>query len=213
MGGNIALFFTGAMSKLVSHLIVVESFGPFSVKNPSFKPENMERQIQNYPALLKITPKVYPKVGDAVAKLTENNPNINLESASRIVTRSLVKVTGGYSFSHDPQLLASSIRPWEEHEVENIIRRIQCPVLVFLTKGTIAAFKDSDRKKEQKRSVEKDMWNWDLASRLKYFDPKLLKLVLVEGSHHVHLDNPTVVFPHVIKFLEANGGNTVKASL
>jgi len=139
MGGSIAVMLAGSMPNLVESLISIESLGPFPQE---VTPQKMETEMLKYPTLLKAKPKVYSSIEAAIAKLREKNPNLEELSASYIVRRSLYKVSGGYSFSHDQKLLAGSIHPWGVEEVKKFTKRIRCPFLTIWTDLTVSVYRN-----------------------------------------------------------------------
>jgi len=140
-------------------------------------------------------PKIYPDIREAIRKLRKNNTTLAERSASLIVLRSLIKVEGGYSFSHDPRLVARSIFRFNEKEVRNFVMGIKCPVLLFWTKNTV--------EKQSAQKVGNSSLQQIFQERFELLNPNISKfIVLEEGEHHVHLDRPELVLPHIEAFYD-----------
>lgn len=100
---------------------------------------------------------------------------------NRKVTRGTKQVEGGWQFRHDVRhRVASPIRMTEE-QVEAFTVAVQCKSLVFV--GTVGDQYFGRAWEKRKASV------------------KHLTEVQVEGAHHVHLDQPSLLVPHVASFL------------
>jgi len=97
----------------------------------------------------------------------------------------MIKVPGGFCFSHDPRLVASSLFNLHPEDCLVLLGNIECPVLLFFTENTLQKWKVTflDTYKEA-------------------FKPGVLTFVhLEEGTHHVHLDNPDLLIDHIFSFL------------
>jgi len=109
--------------------------------------------------------------------------------------RSLVKVEDGYSFSHDPRLVAPSIFRFNETDNKHFISGIKCPILMFWTRKTADL--------NESRKIFDLSTQQIYQERVKLLDPATTKVILLEeGSHHVHLDRPDLVLPHIEKLFE-----------
>jgi len=113
-----------------------------------------------------------------------------------IVLRSLIKVQDGYSFSHDPRLVGRSIFRFSELDNRSFISGIKCPLLLFWTKATV-------EEQHTQIKVNKVTLQQIYQERVELLNPAITTVVVLEeGSHHVHLDLPDLVLPHIEKLFE-----------
>jgi len=139
-------------------------------------------------------PKLYPDIKSAVRKFRENN-SLEEHSASLIALRSLVKVQDGYSFSHDPRLVGGIIFRYDETDIGHFVKGIKCPVLLFWTRKTLDWALQTKIDNTTRYQIFQE--------RFKLLNPTISKqVILEEGGHHVHLDRPDLVFPHIEKFYD-----------
>jgi pimeloyl-ACP methyl ester carboxylesterase len=183
MGGIIATIFAGAMPHLVEKLVLVEGLLWLTSERPIS--HSLGQALEDRASLFNRQPRVYGTLTELVDRLKKNNPDIAPSSAFKIVRRSMLKVPGGYCFSHDPRLIANSLYRPHPLDCLDILGNISCPVLLFFTKNTLKK------------------WNVDfMDSYQQAFKPNILNFVLLEsGTHHVHLDNADLLLDHIISFL------------
>jgi len=133
MGAAVATCVAAVIPQHVKSLILIEGLGewPSGMSATEILRQGLEARSSLY---FTRQPKVYPDVKSAINKLRENNKNLAEQSASIIVKRSLVKVQDGYSFSHDPRLVARPLIRYNEEETRSFIKGIKCPTLVIWTK-------------------------------------------------------------------------------
>jgi len=194
MGAAVATFVAAVIPENIESLILIEGFGEFPTQLNSLEVlrQGIEFRSKQF---FDRQPKVYPDIKSAIRKLRENNANLAELSASLIVLRSLIKVEDGYSFSHDPRLVAPSIFRFNETDNKHFILGIKCPVLMFWTR------KSSDL--NESRKIFDSSTQQIYQERVKLLNPATSQVILLEeGSHHVHLDRPDLVLPHIEKFFE-----------
>lgn len=131
-------------------------------------------------------------------------------SSSSIPSTATPGSSDGWVFRHDPALLLS-VMSHSEDDVRAFLSDIHCPVLY------IVATNPDRRAKWQKDLVKKggdmdvilnplELSVFDIARmRVKQISSSLLQLVIMEGSHHLHLDSPSSVLPTIDHFLKACG--------
>lgn len=194
MGAAVSTLVAAAVPTLVKSLILVEGIGEWPTRLNAL--ETLQKGINMRSKLFfDRQPKVYPDIKSAINKLRENNPTLAQHSASFIVRRSLVKVQDGFSFSHDPRLVARPLSRFTEESTWSMISGIRCPVLIIWTQKTLQSYAQYQIKETK---TTKDIFE----ERMSLLNPQCTTIVtLEEGSHHVHLDNPEAVLEHVVKFL------------
>jgi len=194
MGAATATLVAATIPDNILSLILVEGLGEWP--SPLNQLQGLKSALDSRnKQFFERQPKVYPDIKSAIRKLRENNHNLAELSASLIVLRSLVKVQDGFSFSHDPRLVARSIFRYGEIEMREFICGIKAPVLLIWTKQTI---EQNSKVKIGNKSLQ-DIFE----ERVKLLNPATTTvLILEEGSHHVHLDRPDLVKGHIDKFIE-----------
>lgn len=120
---------------------------------------------------------------DAAAKGRMVAGTIAYESALALTKRGTKEVEGGVIWSFDRREinLGSMLRYSEEH-LNIILTGIETPTCIVLAKDGIL----KDRKLIDARAAL----------------IKKAELHFVEGHHHVHMDDPKVVAPHIVEFMK-----------
>ena len=144
-------------------------------------------------------PKVYRDIEECTKKLMSNNETLAEHSAKSIVKRATLLVPGGVSFTHDPRLVYEKQLSISEEDTSELFKRINCPVLLFWTKGTLRKYR-TPKKGDPAPDIQKNSKIVEvLEERMKCIN--FLQVKVVEGSHHVHLDNPEVIANDVLELL------------
>uniref|UniRef100_A0A6B2LBA9 AB hydrolase-1 domain-containing protein n=1 Tax=Arcella intermedia TaxID=1963864 RepID=A0A6B2LBA9_9EUKA len=192
MGAAVATIVSSVLTDVIKKLVLVEGLGdwPSSLDAVGVLNAGLETRTKAY---MQRQPKIYPSIESAINKLRENNKTLAETSAKVIVQRSLLKVQDGYSFSHDPRLVAKPVSKFHEMDVRNFISNIKCPVLLFWTQKTMASY--------SKQNIRGKTLAEIFEERTKCLPPGSRVIILSDGAHHVHLDAPELVWNHLQKFL------------
>eukprot|EP01102_Stenamoeba_stenopodia_P000969 TRINITY_DN10881_c0_g1_i1.p1 TRINITY_DN10881_c0_g1~~TRINITY_DN10881_c0_g1_i1.p1 ORF type:complete len:355 (-),score=72.29 TRINITY_DN10881_c0_g1_i1:230-1252(-) len=199
-----ALDSSSKQQKRISSLMLVEGFGLWTAEG-SAAPKIMLDAIYSHRALSGRKANVYPNFDSAVKKLLENNKDLSEAGAKTLVRRATVPYKEGSEdnednettvldeaapvvFRHDVKLRAGGYFRFTEEQNLAFLTSISVPTLVVLGVNghdqLLAAFDG------RKKAVLE-------AGNIKSF-----KDVRVPGAHHVHLDAPEAVFPHLLEFLK-----------
>ncbi len=107
-----------------------------------------------------------------------------LESSVRtLVSRGLKPVSGGYTWNSDPRLKIKSRYYFSEEQCNAFLKAIEAPVLLI----------DAE-------SSEINLWKERFRKRTNYL--KNLDHRIVNGDHHLHLDDPDSVALEIKDFLK-----------
>mmetsp|Transcript_33974 Transcript_33974/g.85270 ORF Transcript_33974/g.85270 Transcript_33974/m.85270 type:complete len:393 (-) Transcript_33974:26-1204(-) len=131
-------------------------------------------------------PKLYRSRDEAVQVMCARNPHIAPHSALALVSRSMVNAQTpqrGVYFVHDPRLRSRSIMRFSEEEIRAALREIHAPVLMVWAERRNYAL-DFDLLREREECI------------------KDFRKVNVRGGHHVHMDDPNEVLPHIVSFFQ-----------
>lgn len=179
MGGAIASLAAGALGERVTRAVLLEGLGPIAVP-ASEAPERLARALaqRRKPPRPSREP---ADLGGAIARLRQAIPGLGPEGARLLAERGTREVPGGIAWRSDPRLRGTSpFRITEEH-VRAFLARISCPTLLV-------------------RAREGYPFDADVLSARAAAVPGL-RLLTVEGGHHVHLDAPERVAPSLEAFL------------
>jgi len=102
------------------------------------------------------------------------------ESAYLLVERAVMNVGDKYTWSYDQALKIPSPVRLTEGQVKSYLKLIECPVLLFRAAG------------------DKSIIRSKMEGRLDYV--KDIKLIEIDSSHHMHLDNPELLTEELQKF-------------
>lgn len=184
----------------ITGLITVEGFGTTTAPAES-TPKIMLEAMVSHRVLSGRKPNIYPDFPAAVKKLLENNPTLTESSARHLVARATRPLTpeelaaaGGAGtstavvFRHDVKLRAGGFYRFVEEQCLALITNIRCPTLVVLgEKGYGPFLKAFPSRKE---AIVK-------AGNIQ----RIEEVHIPNATHHLHLDTPHAVFPHLRDFI------------
>lgn len=156
----------------------------------------MEEKFQNKPE------KVYKTHEEALARLLESSDmlhgknSVTEESARIILKRGLrpSNCGSGFVFTRDLRLVLRNLHGLSGDFLMEFARNIQCPHL--LIKATDGRTYDDPALDEEALQI--------------YSSNPLYTHVTVSGPHHVHLNSPQLVAPHILQFVQRHTGLTNK---
>lgn len=179
MGGALAAFFTAAFPDRVSKLICLDVMGPLAEK-PEDAPLRLAQSVEKYCVLPHKNLPLYPSI-DAAQKRRSEFSNIEYDALTPMILRGTKVTPSGITWRTDPRLTWPESYRYSESHIEAILRKIKCPTLFI---GAL-----------QSNFFEHSL----LKKRLNFLSNATA--VWVEGGHHVHLEHPERVAPHLRDFL------------
>jgi pimeloyl-ACP methyl ester carboxylesterase len=180
LGAAIATFAAAAAPERIARLVLLDALGPLTAPAEA-APENLRRALTDRRRLPPNRLPTYPSAAVAAKRLNQANPGLSLEAAERLVARGTRAVEGGVVWRHDPRLRAHSLLRLSEEQTLAMIGAIRCPVLLLrASRGWPMPAEQLQRRLDQVAQLE---------------------VVRVEGSHHVHLVEPTRVRDPINRFL------------
>jgi len=187
LGAGVATRVAGLFPEYIESLFLVESLGASS----STAEQNVKRvrsMIARNTYMLERKARPYKSFDEAVDRIVKTNPHIARQSVETMLKRGLVLKGDSYYFRHDGRLTGTTPHQSEE-EVQALIKRIDCPVLLVWAEKRFYTLSTS--------LVEE---------RQKLIDAQKLMVVNLPGTgHHVHIDQPKLVFEYVKKFFTKYG--------
>lgn len=159
LGGMITLRYAGLYPERVRKVVAIEGLGmsPRMMAERRTKPvdEVLRGWVEQKLANAGKTPRRYPDLAAAEARMREANPHLSEEQAAHL-TRCGVRrhEDGSVSFAYDPGVFSFPVLDLSLDELKDLWARIACPVLLLYGKdgtasnpledGRAAAFRNAD---------------------------------------------------------------------
>ncbi|MBX3471986.1 MAG: alpha/beta fold hydrolase [Planctomycetes bacterium] len=179
MGGAIAALTAGTLPDRVTHAVLLEGLGPSAVTEAE-APDRLARAIAAR-ARPPRAPREQPDRATAVERLRQVVPGLGLEGARALVERGTREVESGVAWRSDPRLRGTSPFRIAEAHVRAFLARVAAPTLLV-------------------RARDGYPFDASLLTARAAAVPGL-RLLTVDGGHHVHLDAPERVAPAVAAHL------------
>lgn len=190
LGGGAAMLYAGAFPEKVKKIVMVDLIKPLSV-DAADQPDKTARGILDFmEAELKIgrEPPSYEYTTLLDKMVMSYRFSLTEEAAEVLLKRGSVKHADGlYSFNYDPLLKVGSIFGTSFDQQKAFANRLQCELLLI---------KASNGPLYESRELYDEI--------ISIYEKKAKKFILkkVEGTHHVHLNNPEIVAPIISEFIE-----------
>lgn len=179
MGAGIATLMPAAAPDRVARVALLEGMGPLA-EPPDRAPQSLAEALAQEARVDVQQARVFPSL-EAAVEARRRDSDLDAASARILVERGTETVEGGVRFTHDPRLRTRSRVRFTEEQVQAFLRAIAVPVLaVRASRG----------------------WPFPaevVAARSAVIPD--LRVVEVEGGHHVHLTHPERVADVVRQFL------------
>ncbi len=182
MGAGIGSLVAAACPQRIERFVAIEALGALA--------EDAERtvvRLRDAVAATRALPgkrlRVFPDVASAAqARMRANDLS---EAAARLlVERGLVPVDGGYAWSSDPRLTLPTMIRTTEAQVDDLVRGIAMPTLVVYADPAQPYLPDPLRRRRAALLPRGDV-------------------VVLPGSHHLHMEAPAAVAAAIAGFLGA----------
>jgi pimeloyl-ACP methyl ester carboxylesterase len=180
MGAGIASLAAGTLPHRIERLALIEGLGPLTAA-PEEAPAQLAAHIEQCARRMRIGSRPLDSRDEAVRRVVQATSGLTRELARRLVERSTRVVDGGVQWRWDPRLRATSAVRFTEEQVLAFLGRIACPTLLI----------------RAQRGYPFDPQT--MARRIQAVAE--LRVVEVEGGHHVHLEHPQGVAKVVRPFL------------
>lgn len=176
LGGNISLRYTGLFPETVRKLVAIEGLGPSPKVLADYAAidlgDRLRKIIADRRAIAGRTPKRYPSLEAATARMQAANSFLSREQAEHLTLHGTIRhEDGSYGWKFDPYLHLFSAPEGDQHEVNELFGRITCPTKLVYGAESWASNPMDD-------------------GRINYFGENA-EVVLMEGAghwpHHDHL--------------------------
>lgn len=170
LGGVVASVMASAQPRRVERLLAIEALGALTEKEERTTP----RLRDAFDAHRKLADKqlrVFPDVAAAArARLQAGTGDLGEAAALLLVERGLRKVDGGFAWRSDPRLTMPTAVRMSEAQSRDLVANIECPTRVIYADPPQSYFPDALRRER--------------AALLRNGE-----LVVLRGSHHLHMDD------------------------
>ena len=185
MGAAIGLLYAGTFPEKTSGLFLIDGIVP--VQDSEDKAcENLRQSILKY-AMVGKKQRAEPSLEAAEAKLLASNAALTPASARQLLRRGAIASDGGYRFTRDIRVRLPPPIRLTQNMVNSFIARVSCDVLLVVAENGLHSVV-SDREKKQAELLQQTC--------------KSFEVVRVPGTHHVHMNDASVVAPHFQLFLQ-----------
>lgn len=170
LGGVVASMMAAAQPRRIERLLAIEALGALAEKEE----RTTQRLRDAFDAHRKLAGKqlrVFPDVATAArARLQAGTGDLGEPAALLLVERGLREVEGGFVWRSDPRLTMPTAVRMSEAQSRDIVANIECPVRVIYADPPQSYFPDALRRER--------------ATLLRHGD-----LIVLPGSHHLHMDD------------------------
>uniref|UniRef100_A0A3B1KH87 Serine hydrolase like n=1 Tax=Astyanax mexicanus TaxID=7994 RepID=A0A3B1KH87_ASTMX len=191
MGGNIAGLFSAMYPEMVDAVVLLDSYGflPADVKKMNTNLRKGIDELLEYEKKMDDRRERIYAYESAKERLKAANPTLSDQSVQILLERGVRQVDSGVVFTRDIRINLTNIARMDLDQSLRLQEQIQAKVLVMrATEGLTITFPQPE---EFMVAIEK---GWE---------DKNNSIVVVEGDHHVHLNNPSVVAPLITEFLQS----------
>ncbi|RZJ02477.1 MAG: alpha/beta hydrolase [Rubrivivax sp.] len=186
MGAGIASLVAAACPERIEKLVVIEALGALA-EVPERTVARMREAISAQRAQKDKRLRVFPDIETAVRAraYASRVPGSGLDEAlvRLLVERGVREMEAGWAWSSDPRLTLPTMVRMTEAQIEDLVAGIECPALAIFADPAQPYLPDPLRR----RRVE------------------LLhkgRLVVMQGGHHLHMQQPAAVAAPILEFLE-----------
>ena len=179
MGAASASLVAGTYPERIERMALIDGLGPWTTPAGE-APEQLQKALDERNVLAEKTSRVFQSPEEAVRTVAEVH-GLSEENAELLVDRGLEPVGEQWCFTYDLHLRGASNLRMTEEQVLAFFDRIVCPSLLIRPTGG---------------------WPNDKEQMQRRIDAvKTMRVVEVEGGHHVHLEHPEQVAEELQDFL------------
>jgi len=179
MGAGISTLVPAVAADRIDRVVLLEGMGPLAEPAEN-APRSLAEALDQEAKLAGQKPRVFPSL-EAAVEARRRDSDLDSASARLLVERGTEPVPGGVRFTYDPRLRTRSRVRFTEEQVQAFLRAIACPVLAVRASH-----------------------GWPFPADLmaaRAAEIRDLRVLEVEGGHHVHLTHPERVAEAIRQFL------------
>lgn len=180
LGACIASLMAGTFPERIIGMALLDGLGPLTQKAED-SPKQLRQAIEKHSQLPSKKLRNFNSIEEAITARINGATYIKRSSANILLKRGLKKTEYGWVWATDPRLLLPTPSVMTEDQALYFLSEISAPTcLIRPTEGYPFPL---DRMQARMNHV------------------KLLSIIDLPGQHHLHLDNPEIVFPPLNDFL------------
>jgi pimeloyl-ACP methyl ester carboxylesterase len=184
LGGVIASLMAAAQPQRVDKLLTIEALGALT-EHEDRTTQRLRDAFAAYAQMSRKQLRVFPDVATAVrARLQAGTGDLGDTAARLLVERGLVPVDGGFIWRSDPRLTTPTAVRMTEAQSRNLLASIECATRVIYADPPQSYFPDALRRER--------------AALLRHGE-----LIVLSGSHHLHMDDAPAVAAAIGDFFTA----------
>src|SRR5688500_14268550 len=170
LGGVVASVMASAQPQRIERLLAIEALGALAEKEERTT-QRLRDAFNAHRTLAEKQLRVFPDVATAArARLQAGTGALGEAAAMLLVERGLRKVDGGFAWRSDPRLTMPTAVRMSEAQSRDLVASIECPTRVISADPPQSYFPDALRRER--------------AALLRNGE-----LVVLRGSHHLHMDD------------------------
>ena len=185
MGGAISCMVAAACPERIERLVLIEAVGVLT-EAPARTHLRLREAVAAQRVLKGKQLRVFPDIDTAVrARMQAGRvpgSGLDAELVRLLVERGLREVPGGYVWSSDPRLTLPSLVRMTEAQVDDLLAGIQCPSLVLFADPAQPYLPDAARRHRVAQLQDG-------------------RMVVQQGGHHLHMQQPERVAAVIAPFL------------
>lgn len=185
MGAGISSMVAAACPQRIERLVAIEALGALA-EVAERTAERLRDAIAATRALRSKSLRVFPDIAVAVrARMTAGNQvgsRLSDTAARLLVERGVSPVEGGFIWSSDPRLTLPSLMRLTEPQIRDMVAGIECPTRVIFADPAQVYLPDPLRR-ERTALLPRG------------------ELIVMDGGHHLHMEDPAAVAAVIGDFL------------
>ncbi|MEJ7747293.1 MAG: alpha/beta hydrolase [Luteimonas sp.] len=184
MGAGIGSLVAAACPQRITRFVAIEALGALA-EVPERTVERMRDAIAAARALPGKRLRVFPDIDMAVRARMQSN-GLSEPAARLLAVRGVRAVQGGHTWSSDPQLTLPTMQRMTEAQISNLVAGIACPTRVIFANPAQVYLPDALRR-----------------ARVALLPRG--ELIVLDGTHHLHMEDPRAVAAAIGDFLLRQG--------
>jgi pimeloyl-ACP methyl ester carboxylesterase len=185
LGGVIASLMASAQPRRIERLLTIEALGALTEAEERTT-QRLRDALAAYTALPGKQLRVFPDVATAIrARLRAGTGDLGEAAAALLVERGLRPVDGGFVWRSDPRLTMPTAVRMSEAQSRDLLAHIECPTRVIYAEPAQTYFPEALRRER--------------AGLLRHGE-----LIVMPGSHHLHMDDAPGVAAAIGDFFHAS---------
>ena len=170
LGGVVASVMASAQPHRIERLLAIEALGALAEKEERTT-QRLRDPCEAQPTLADKQLRVFPDIATAArARMQAGTGALGEAAALLLVERGLRRVDGGFAWRSDPRLTMPTAVRMSEAQSRDLVANIECPTRVIYADPPQSYFPDALRRER--------------AAMLRNGE-----LVVLPGSHHLHMDD------------------------